>query len=138
MNARTYAGQRVFAGVMTVVLIAFALSVIGMQARFGFEPIGAAFASCAASSAAILWWFARRGHIAESRERMRFAAICGFLTGAIGFALGFFGPILLTPSANQGPLLGIFVTGPLGYSLGLAIGWLYARFRSRPAKASQV
>ena len=40
------------------------------------------------------------------------------VTGAIGFSVGFFGPILLTPGANQGPLLGIFITGPLGFLLG--------------------
>jgi hypothetical protein len=32
--------------------------------------------------------------------------------GIVGFAAGFFGPIALNPDANQGPLLGIFVTGP--------------------------
>jgi len=44
-----------------------------------------------------------------------------FVLGGIGFVAGFFGPILLTPEANQGPLLGIFITGPLGFVLGL--GW---------------
>ena len=34
--------------------------------------------------------------------------------GLIGLVGGFFGPLLLTPEANQGPLLGIFITGPLG------------------------
>ena len=37
-----------------------------------------------------------------------------FGTGGIGFAGGFFGPIIFMPGANQGPLLGIFITGPLG------------------------
>lgn len=45
-----------------------------------------------------------------------------FATGAICFAAGFFGPILLAPGANQGPLLGIFITGPLGTLAGFAIG----------------
>ena len=35
------------------------------------------------------------------------------ILGGIGFAAGFFGPIILNPEANQGPLLGIFITGPL-------------------------
>jgi hypothetical protein len=42
--------------------------------------------------------------------------------GVTGFAAGFFGPIALNPEANQGPLLGIFITGPLGILSGLAIG----------------
>jgi hypothetical protein len=46
-------------------------------------------------------------------------------TGGVGFAGGFFGPIILTPSANQGPLLGLFVTGPLGVVLGAVGGAIY-------------
>lgn len=42
--------------------------------------------------------------------------------GGIGFALGFFGPMIFTPGANQGPMLGIFITGPAGFVLGLAVG----------------
>ena len=41
--------------------------------------------------------------------------------GLIGFILGFVGPILLTPDANQGPLLGIIYTGPAGIAIG-AVG----------------
>ena len=43
------------------------------------------------------------------------------LFGAVGFLAGFLGPIVLNPEANQGPLLGIFITGPLGFVFGL--GW---------------
>jgi hypothetical protein len=43
----------------------------------------------------------------------------------VGFAAGFFGPILLRPDANQGPLLGIFFTGPLGAAVGLIISWIW-------------
>jgi hypothetical protein len=42
--------------------------------------------------------------------------------GAVGFACGFFGPIALNPGANQGPLLGIFITGPGGAMFGLVAG----------------
>jgi hypothetical protein len=55
--------------------------------------------------------------------------------GGIGFALGFFGPIVLTPGANQGPLLGIFITGPLGLVLGAAGGAVY-QFARRRRKGS--
>jgi hypothetical protein len=52
------------------------------------------------------------------------------LRGTVGFAAGFIGPIALNPSANQGPLLGIFITGPggavLGAVLGALLGWLGA------------
>jgi len=42
--------------------------------------------------------------------------------GFLCFIPGFFGPMLLAPGANQGPLLGILYTGPIGLILGLAIG----------------
>jgi len=45
----------------------------------------------------------------------------GFAVGGIGFCAGFFGPMILAPQANQGPMLGIFITGPLGFLVG-AIG----------------
>ena len=44
------------------------------------------------------------------------------LLGAAGLACGFLGPMALDPGANQGPLLGIFVTGPLGVLIGLGLG----------------
>ena len=44
------------------------------------------------------------------------------LIGGIGLAAGFFGPIVFKPEANQGPLLGIFITGPGGFLLGLLYG----------------
>ena len=44
------------------------------------------------------------------------------ILGVIAFAVGFFGPIIWAPDANQGPLLGIFITGPLGFAVGFAYG----------------
>jgi hypothetical protein len=42
--------------------------------------------------------------------------------GAVAFLAGFVGPILLWPDNNLGPLLGIFLTGPLGFVGGAVIG----------------
>jgi hypothetical protein len=48
-------------------------------------------------------------HMSSSRPGLgRAVALGALITGAIGFSAGFFGPIILTPGANQGPLLGIF------------------------------
>lgn len=55
------------------------------------------------------------------RLRFRRAMVPALLLGGIGFAAGFFGPMIFAPGANQGPLLGIFITGPLGFLAGL--GW---------------
>ncbi|MEO8464967.1 MAG: hypothetical protein ABI640_06470 [Gammaproteobacteria bacterium] len=45
--------------------------------------------------------------------------------GATGFIAGFFGPIALNPDANQGPLLGIFITGPGGAFAGVILGLVF-------------
>jgi hypothetical protein len=51
----------------------------------------------------------------------------------VGFAAGFFGPIFLSPDSAQGPLLGIFITGPVGAILGLAASLVYVL---KPRKTS--
>ena len=56
------------------------------------------------------------------RDILRRAVAPGLKLGAVGFAAGFFGPMLLKPDANQGPMLGIFITGPAGFLLGLGYG----------------
>ena len=48
--------------------------------------------------------------------------------GGIAFAAGFIGPVLLSDS-NLGPLLGIFVTGPIGFLVGALIGIAYSARR---------
>jgi hypothetical protein len=59
---------------------------------------------------------------ARWRAILRRALGSALLLGGIGFAAGFFGPIVFAPGANQGPLLGIFITGPAGFVLGLVYG----------------
>jgi len=56
------------------------------------------------------------------------------IVGAAGFCLGFFGPMLLAPDANQGPLLGIFITGPLGAVAGAIGGYVAGRRRPRTGR----
>ena len=51
------------------------------------------------------------------------------ILGFIGFIVGFVGPIVFTPQANQGPLLGIFITGPAGAVIGFIMGALYSQLR---------
>ncbi|TIV61327.1 hypothetical protein [Mesorhizobium sp.] len=54
----------------------------------------------------------------------------GVLLGLVGFVVGFVGPLIFTPDANQGPLLGLLITGPLGLVFGLIVG-LIAALRDR-------
>jgi uncharacterized membrane protein YeaQ/YmgE (transglycosylase-associated protein family) len=44
------------------------------------------------------------------------------VVGVISFLAGFVGPIILKPNSPQGPLLGIFFTGPLGALAGAVAG----------------
>ena len=56
------------------------------------------------------------------RAVLRAALRYALILGGIGFSIGFFGPLVWAPEANQGPLLGIFITGPLGFVIGLVGG----------------
>lgn len=51
------------------------------------------------------------------------------VVGGFGFLTGFLGPIIFAPEANQGPLLGIFITGPLGVFAGIVL-WTLSTLRS--------
>lgn len=53
-------------------------------------------------------------------ERILVWAIC---VGAVSFVAGFFGPLFFSKS-NLDPLLGVFVTGPLGILAGALVGAL--------------
>ena len=58
----------------------------------------------------------------QSRPAQRIG-VTAFIAGAFAFAIGFVGPALFS-SSNLGPLLGIFVTGPLGLLVGALVGIL--------------
>lgn len=59
----------------------------------------------------------------------------GIIVGAIGFIIGFIGPLIFGVGGNLGPLYGIFITGPFGFLIGLiggAINWLVKSKRKVP------
>ncbi len=51
------------------------------------------------------------------------------LIGAISFIIGFIGPMLIAAGGNQGPMLGLFITGPIGTIIGAIAGLIYAKRR---------
>ena len=63
-----------------------------------------------------------RSHDASGPGALAAAGGGALVVGAAGFCAGFFGPIALNPDANQGPLVGIFITGPGGAILGAVVG----------------
>ena len=58
----------------------------------------------------------------QSRPAHRIGATA-LIAGCVAFAIGFVGPAVFS-SSNLGPLLGIFVTGPLGLLVGALVGIL--------------
>ena len=83
---------------------------------------------------AALWAIVRHGPFHHRWWRGENPAGFALTVGAVAFLLGFVGPLIVTPDANQGPLLGIFITGPLGCLAGLLWGLVRYRRRMRPAR----
>jgi hypothetical protein len=97
-----------------------------VNASFGIAWLASLVAAC------LVAWFVWKQTASVHRGLVKAMVLGAFLTGGIAFSVGFFGPIIFTPSANQGPLLGIFITGPLGFvagALGGAIFWISRRRR---------
>ncbi len=109
-----------------------ALALTGLVARFRFWDFDLFFMYQIAFEALIAvfsGWVAMRSHVPSSHRNMRSMIRGGSILGGIGFAAGFAGPMLVGAGSPQGPLLGIFITGPIGLVLGGFIGWFYAWFR---------
>ena len=83
---------------------------------------------CAAVAARYIWQ-----HTAWASPGLVICIILGgVVTGAIGLSTGFYWAAHFYPGANQGPLLGIIFTGPLGFLAGAAAGGAsYWRMRSK-------
>jgi hypothetical protein len=76
-----------------------------------------------------LWVIARYGPIRTRWWRREHPIGFALFVGTIAFLGGFVGPLILAPDANQGPLLGIFFTGPIGLLVGAAWGLVRAAKR---------
>ena len=111
---------RIIAAIVAALLTVYA--VIGITGLMkGFDLIGAMLVALAATLAWLGWWFVIRGW-RTVQARLKWALLGGIIVGGLGFIIGFFGPLLWAPDANQGLLLGIFVTGPIGFIVGAVAG----------------
>jgi hypothetical protein len=61
-----------------------------------------------------------------------------FVFGCVWFLAGFIGPMIVVPSANQGPMVGIFITGPLGVVTGAVLGGLSVLSKAEPRLARRL
>ena len=83
------------------------------------------------------WTWRRMDPGGEADREASLAGIGALLVGSVGFLAGFIGPMILGGGA-QGPLLGIFLTGPIGIVVGLATGAAVSPTRVAPATARAV
>ncbi len=58
----------------------------------------------------------------RARAVARWCVTRAVALGVVAFLAGFVGPMILRPDLPQGPLLGIFYTGPLGAIAGAILG----------------
>lgn len=63
-------------------------------------------------------WSAASGNQVASRADIQASWRAGWIVGGVGLAIGFVGPMVVFPESNLGPLLGILLTGPLGFVVG--------------------
>lgn len=88
--------------------------------------IGSLVALAASAHAARKVWY---GTAQDTTSVAVMAGLGALVLGGLGFVAGFFGPMILAPEANQGPMLGIFITGPAGAAIGAIVGAWYAKRR---------
>jgi len=57
--------------------------------------------------------------------------------GAVGFGAGFFGPMVLSPESNLGPIIGILFSGPGGALAGAILGAIFGLLPVSEARRRQ-
>jgi hypothetical protein len=111
----------VMGGIIGCVFCPFIVAVVfGLFGFPGFTDLNMAIGNLAGliGGGALGYFFS--GNSVAARWSLGTAAALG----SVSFLAGFVGPMILMPNANQGPLLGIFFTGPLGFIAGAFIGML--------------
>lgn len=78
---------------------------------------------------AAVWGAVRYGPVRNRWWQRETPVGFALFVGGICFLAGFLGPMIVKPGANQGPLLGILITGPIGLGLGFVWGLLRASRR---------
>lgn len=106
----------------------FALTALPLVFRFGFHGWALGVPLIVGIAAALYVWV-RFDTRPDAIARPLFGG--AILFGIVGFAVGFFGPMVVAPNGSQGQLLGISVTGPVGIVLGALVGLVFGVEKSR-------
>jgi hypothetical protein len=99
-------------------LISFPLTSLGVDVS-GWPAIGLGI--CGAIVGGVVGTLLQ-GPEGRARTAAWWCATMTTVVGVISFLVGFVGPIILHPDLPQGPLLGFFITGPLGALAGAVLG----------------
>ena len=117
---------RIIAGVIGALALLKALRLLAVL-YFRWDPIASSVGGTVFLVGLFALWFAVLGDNTDERTHMKRTLLSALVVGFVSFLAGFVGPILLRPDSNQGPLLGIFITGPAGFVLGGLAGFLRSR-----------
>lgn len=126
---------RVLAGIIALPCIWIAFASLYGQLGGGFSQFGTIIASASLCASIIFASFAARGHVSTARAHIWRSLMGALALGSLGFLVGFLGTSLTGgPENPQGPMVGIFITGPLGFTVGGLAGFLWSQFRARSIK----
>jgi uncharacterized YccA/Bax inhibitor family protein len=118
---------RILAGIGALLLMSYAtVSTVNLNLAEEFA-LWAIVVSPAIVGAIFCLWIALRWDNSDSRRLMRSTFRGGVLAGVVGLIAGMVLPIVFKPEANQGPMLGIFITGPVGFFAGMLVSYVIAR-----------
>ena len=117
---------RIFAGIIGILSIVKALPYLFVL-LYRLDWIALAIGAVLLAIGLFALWFAVFVDNARERARMKGTLLIGVVIGLVCFLAGFVGPIIFMPESNQGPLLGIFITGPAGFVLGCLGGFVWTR-----------
>jgi len=116
---------RILAGVVGLLLAFDAYLTIRTNA---WLPVTIALGAAEATAALMVFWFAALGHVPGERAMFTRVLLVGVTIGAVAFVAGLVGALLYAPG-NQSPLVGIFMTGPIGFAAGCAAAFVWTRRR---------
>lgn len=129
---KNFTAPRLLAGLVAILPASLALSALWVNGAASIsDPWSAFLFFTPLSVAGLCLWFAFAGHRPVDRARIGCAVAGGMSVGGVSFLCGFIGPMIFMPTSNQGPLLGIFITGPAGVVLGTWFGAMYGMIRIR-------